>query len=307
MDSSCPPTEANHCCSERVVRSVGLVCALHKPGAVAFARRLLSRLTAAGITVLTTEELAEVCRGPHQVRDGATLAADADLVVAMGGDGTLLTAAHHAAPAGTPLLGVDLGSFGFLAGQPPEAVLANLEELLAGHYEIEYRLMVEAQIRRDGQVLGTYLALNDLVIAKTCPGRMIRLQTEVDGELVAHYPSDGLIIATPTGSTAYNLSAAGPVVSPLVDCLIINPICPHTLYSRPLIVRPSAVITVSLKSQDKPAVPVSLAIDGQEIVDLSANDIIVATQASCKAALVKMGPDSFYQRLRTKLRWGAER
>ncbi len=293
--------------SDKVVHTVGLVCALHKPGAVEFARELVGRLDNAGITLLVEEEVAQVCGGRGQVRQRADLAAEADLVIAMGGDGTLLAAAHHAAPADTPLLGVDLGSFGFLAAQPSESVLENLEDLLAGHYDIESRLMVKAEIQRDGEVIGTYLSLNDLVIAKTSPWRMIRLQTKVDGELVARYPADGLIISTPTGSTAYNLSAEGPVVNPMVDCLIINPICPHTLYSRPLIVRPSAIIEVSLQTQDKPPAPVSFAIDGQQIVDLSPDDIIMATQASCRASLVQMAQASFYERLRTKLRWGAER
>lgn len=293
--------------SEKTVHTVGLVCALHKPGAVEFARELVSRLQAVGVITLMEEELAEVCGGDCQIRERAELAAQGELIIAMGGDGTLLSVAHYAAPADTPLLGVDLGSFGFLAGQQPAAVLENLEALLAGQYHTESRLMVSTEIRRNSEVAGTYLALNDVVIAKTSPRRMIRLDVKVDNEPVAVYPTDGLIISTPTGSTAYNLSAAGPVVSSLVDCLIINPICPHTLYLRPLIVQPAAIIEVTLPSPGKHPEPISLTIDGQKTVDLLPNDAIITTQASCRATLVTVAPDSFYERLRTKLRWGAER
>jgi len=293
--------------SRKVVGRVGLLCALHKPGAVEFARQLIGRLQTAGVSILVAEELAEVGGGDCQIRQRAALATEADLVIAMGGDGTLLSVAHYAAPAGTPLLGVDLGSFGFVAAQQPAAVLENLEELLSGRYDTESRLMLSAEIRRDRQVIDTYLALNDVVIAKTSPRRMIRLQTKVDGELVAVYAADGLIISTPTGSTAYNLSAAGPVVTPRVDCLVINPICPHTLYLRPLVVQASAVIEVSLQTASKQPEPISLTIDGQKTVDLLAEDTVVTTEAPCQAVLVRMPQDSFYERLQTKLRWGAER
>lgn len=293
--------------SEKTVHTVGLVCALHKPGAVEFAQELTSRLQAAGVVMLVEEELAEVWGGDCHIRQPADLATEAELVIAMGGDGTLLSVAHYAAPAGTPLLGVDLGSFGFLAGQQPAAVLENLEAVLAGQYYTESRLMVSTQIQRESEVAGTYLSLNDVVLAKTSPRRMIRLQVKVDNQPVAVYPADGLIISTPTGSTAYNLSAAGPVVSPMVDCLIINPICPHTLYLRPLIVQSTAVIEVGLPSPAKHPGPISLTIDGQKTVDLSANDTVITTQASCRATLVTVTRDSFYERLRTKLRWGAER
>ena len=299
MNSSAP--------NEKSVDTVGLVCALHKPGAVEFARQLIGCLQAAEVSILVEEELAEVCGGDCQIRQRADLATEADLVIAMGGDGTLLSVAHYAAPAGKPLWGVDLGSFGVGAAQQPATVLENLEDLIAGRYDTESRLMLSTEIRRDNEVVGAYLALNDVVIAKTSPRRMIRLQTKVDGEIVAVYAADGLIISTPTGSTAYNLSAAGPVVSPTVDCLVINPICPHTLYLRPLIVQASAVIEVSLQSQAKHPEPISLTIDGQKTVDLFAQDTVVTTQASCRAALVRMAQDSFYEQVRTKLRWGAER
>ncbi len=293
--------------THNLVQTVGLVCALHKPGAVEFARLLVQRLEAAKVQILAEEELAQVAGDACQVRTRADLAAAADLVIAMGGDGTLLSVAHYAAPAGTPLLGVDLGSFGFLAAQPPAAVLENLEELLGGRYRTESRLMITAQVRRDDETVGTYLALNDIVAARTSPRRMIRLRATVDGELVAVYPADGLIVSTPTGSTAYNLSARGSVVSPSVDCLIINPICPHTLYLRPLVVQSTATVEISLESHGKTPEPISLTIDGQKTVDLLPEDTIVATQASCQATLVSLHEDSFYERLRTKLNWGAER
>jgi len=232
---------------------------------------------------------------------------EADLVIVMGGDGTLLSVARHAAPLGTPLLGVDLGSFGFLAEEEFDVLEANLDTVLSGHYNTEERLMVRARVIRGGSDFITLIGLNDAVIAKTAIRRLVRLHTDVDGDHLATYPADGLIISTPTGSTAYILSAGGPVVDPAVECLIIAPICPHTLYSRPLIVHPRAEIRVRVEARNREPGDVSLTVDGQEEIGLLPDDIVVIDRAECNAKLVRIGKRSYYERLRRKLKWGAEK
>lgn len=292
------------------IQTVGVATALYKPEVQDSARALCDALCAAGRTVLLgpgTEAL-ELALGDHdlEVVELAALA-QADLVVTLGGDGTLLAVAHHAGPRGTPLLGVDLGSFGFLAAESFEALLSRLDEVLAGDYEVQARLMVEAEVVRGGETVSTHCGLNDAVIAKTDVRRLVRLFTRVNGEHIATYPADGLIVSTPTGSTAYTLSAGGPIVSPAVESLIITPICSHTLYSRPLVVEPTAVIEVNATSRGEPALGVTLTLDGQEAIELEAGDWVRVRRAPFDAKLVKVSSGGFYERLRTKLNWGAER
>lgn len=244
--------------------------------------------------------------GRSRATDLAGLAR-ADVVIVLGGDGTLLSVARHASPRGTPLLGLDLGSFGFLAAESLAGLLANLDGFLRGEYALEPRMMVTAQVRRGDQVIGEHVGLNDAVIGKPDVRRLVRLYTRVNGEHIATYPADGLIISTPTGSTAYVLSAGGPIVSPAVEGLVIVPICPHTLYSRPMVVEASAVIEVTATHRDLPALGVTLTVDGQEAIELEPGDWVTVKRAECDARLVRLSPGGFYERLRTKLNWGAER
>ena len=233
--------------------------------------------------------------------------AHAHMIITLGGDGTLLAVAHHAAPCGVPLLGIDLGSFGFLAEEPFEVLMSELDSVLAGEYETEQRLMVAVEVTREGDVVSQYCGLNDAVIAKTDVRHLVRLYTCINGEHIATYPADGLIVSTPTGSTAYTLSAGGPIISPAVECLVITPICPHTLYSRPLVVESSATIEVSATSRGKPVLGLTLTIDGQEAIELQPGDHVLLRRAEFCAQLVRISTGGFYQRLRTKLNWGTER
>lgn len=288
------------------LRTVGIAAAAHKPQVSAHVRALREALEALGCVVLL---------GPGAQEDtpaGARLAGyselvSADLVVSLGGDGTLLALARHAGPRGTPLLGVDLGSFGFLAAEDPGDVMASLPALVAGNLHIESRLMVQARVERRGEVVCEGCGLNEAVIGKADVRRLVRLHTCIDGEPIATYPADGLIIATPTGSTAYTLSAGGPIVSPAVESLIIAPICPHTLFSRPFVVEPRARIEVSATSRGAPAQDITVTLDGQEAWPLQPGDLVVVTRAPFSARLVRVTPGTFYQRLRTKLKWDSER
>jgi NAD+ kinase len=291
----------------RPARTVGIAAALQKPRAVKSAAVLCQALCERGVPVLVSRGLSELCPGSKSTEaDPADLAA-ADLVITLGGDGTLLAVAAHAGPRGTPLLGVDLGSFGFLAGEAFERLIADLDAVLAGDYTVERRMMVAADVVRNGQVAATFCGLNDVVVGKADMRRLVRLTTRINGDRIATYPADGLIIATPTGSTAYALSAGGPLVSPVVECLVIVPICPHALYSRPLVVESTATIEVSATGRDHSTGGLTLTLDGQEATQLQAGDVVTIHRAGYNAKLVHLAPASFYERLRTKLKWAAER
>jgi NAD+ kinase len=285
---------------------VGIAAAAYKPEVPGHVTQLRDALRALGC---------EVRLGPGAecgAADGCRVVgydelARSDLVVSLGGDGTLLKLACYAGPRGTPLLGVDLGSFGFLAAEDWDAVMAALPELVAGRYATEDRLMVRARVERDGEVVEEGHGLNEALIAKTDVRRLVRLQTRINGEPIATYPADGLIIGTPTGSTAYVLSAGGPIVSPAVESLIIVPICPHTLYSRPFVVEPDARIEVTATSRDEPAQGITVTLDGQSAWPLEPGDTVVVERAEFPARLVRVSAGGFYERLRTKLKWDTER
>jgi NAD+ kinase len=298
------------------LRRVGLLTALHKPQAEDRTRRLARALQEAGVTVLPHERLAalelEACEPcPPQAWAGGC-----DLIIVLGGDGTLLAAARAAAPAAVPVLGVDLGGFGFLAEQPFDRVLASLPALLRGEFEIEERLMLSARIEGVAHASQPapleaspreFIGLNEAFIGKYEPVRMVHLEAWVDDSFITEYPCDGLLLATPTGSTAYNLSAGGPLVDPAVDCFVLTPICAHTLYSRPLIVPAAAHLRLALRQRPKPTPRVRLTVDGQLDAVVEQPEQIIVTAAPYKARLVRLGGAGFYGRLREKLHWGQER
>jgi len=290
------------------LKTVGLVSGRQGTETRTFAESLIAELRQAEVEVLLDANTANSCpEGGYEQRPREELVAQADMVIVMGGDGLLLRVARLAGPAQVPLLGVDLGSFGFLAAVQPVVVLDRVDQLLAGDYHVQQRLMLAVEVRREEQVTSRFFGLNDVVISRIYPRRMVRLDTHVDGERVAVYPADGLIVATPTGSTAYSLSAGGPLVDPDLDCFIINPICPHTLYLRPLIVDDASVITVRVEERYDEPVTVRLSVDGQEDIEVTSEDLVVIQKAPCKAQLVRLDRGSFFERLHTKLRWGLER
>ncbi len=290
------------------IKRVGLVSGHQRPGTREFAESLIAKLREAEVEVLLDPNTANGCpEDGYEQQPREELVAQADMVIVMGGDGLLLRVARLAGPAQVPLLGVDLGSFGFLAAVQPAVVLDRVDQLLAGEYHIQQRLMLAVEVQRGAEVTSRLFGLNDAVISRVYPHRMVRLDTHVDGERVAVYPADGLIVATPTGSTAYNLSAGGPLVDPDLDCLILTPICPHTLYLRPLIVDDDSVVTVKVEQRYDEPVTVQLSVDGQEDVEVTSEDLVVIQKAPCRAKLVRFERDSFFERLHTKLRWGLER
>jgi len=226
-----------------------------------------------------------------------------DLLITFGGDGTLLRGARLVAPRHIPVLGVNLGYLGFLTSVTPSDLQTALDRIFAGEFWLDRRWTLETRVVRQGVAGPAYTALNDAVLHKGGFARVVRLALYMGEhqEEVGTYSADGIILATPTGSTAYSLSAAGPIVVPSVDCILATPICPHTLVVRPLVVPASTVITVEVLS---PGEEMILTVDGQDGAALRAGDRLVVRRGEPTVPLVRLPGQSFFSTLRRKLHWG---
>jgi NAD+ kinase len=223
-----------------------------------------------------------------------------DLVVVLGGDGTLLTAARVTAAVDVPLLGVNLGSLGFLTEVPPESLYSMLEAIAQGRAAVEHRSLMQCELLSNGAVRASNLVFNDAVVNKTALARLNTYELYIDKTFVASYRADGMIVATPTGSTAYSLSAGGPVLMPTVKAFVITPVAPHALTHRPLVVPDSVEIEIVLRSEEEVAY---LSLDGQPGLDLRDGERVRCRRSEHKVTLFRIGTD-FFQALRTKLKWG---
>ena len=223
-----------------------------------------------------------------------------DLVIVLGGDGTLLSVARSL-PHGVPILGVNMGRLGFLTELSRVELYPSVVRLLSGDFEIEERSLFDVELRRQDGTAVQYRAFNDVVIAKSALAQIIELELQVNGRLIANYRSDGLIISTPNGSTAYNLSAGGPILYPALPVAVLTPICPHTLTFRPIVVPDSEAIEVKLQT---PREEVFVTIDGQEGSNVSFHDTVVVKRSDTVVQLVRIADRTFYDSLRDKLKWG---
>jgi NAD+ kinase len=258
-------------------------------------------LEARNLRVLHDEETACALPTPSNSLSREQLAAEADFLLVLGGDGTLLAAARVAAPRCIPILPVNMGSLGFLTSFTVDELYPALEETLAGRAAMSARTMLQVELVRDENVIDTQHVLNDAVVNKSALARMIELELSIDHNFVVRYRADGLVISTPTGSTAYSLSAGGPIVHPTVEAFIITPICPHTLTDRPVVVRDSAIIEVKFTGT---AESVLLTLDGQTGVPLQENDTIRITRSPQCLHLIQPPQKSYFDILRNKLKWG---
>ncbi|MGQ0570797.1 MAG: NAD(+)/NADH kinase [Armatimonadota bacterium] len=259
-------------------------------------RELLHR----GARVRLNASGAEAVGRPDLAAADEALVGDGDLLVVLGGDGTILSTARRAAGR-VPILGVNMGGFGFLAEMPLSELPATIGDVLNGVLVGDDRAMLRAEITGPAGVRLRTLALNDMVVAKTGLARVVRVATWVNGEHLASYPADGVIVATPTGSTAYSLSAGGPIVHPQVDVIIVTPICPHTFRARPVVVSGAAAVAVEAVGSVE---EVCLSVDGQESHPLHPGERVIVTRAVERTRLVHLKTPSFYSILRTKLGWG---
>ena len=222
-----------------------------------------------------------------------------DLVVVVGGDGTILRVARDLCSWQVPILGINLGQRGFLAAIEVESLERYLQNIVDGQYSYEQRMMLEAYVKREDKVLARYQALNDIVVSRGPFSRIIRLDTYIDGNFLESYRGDGVIVATPTGSTGYSLSAGGPIVNPDLELLVVTPICPHSLSNRAVIATGKETILMKVSSRQSPVV---LTVDGQEGFSLEDNDQVVVSRGQEKVRLVTFAGHSFYQILHQKLK-----
>ena len=282
------------------MKLVGIFVKRHHQDAIRVAGEVAAWLNGRGITVLAEEALAA------EIADAlgcpaAEIPTQADLLIVLGGDGTLLSVARLVGDRRTPILGINLGSLGFLTEITRDEIVPVLTKLLAGELTISERLRLDVTIRREGTEVASYRVLNDLVINKGALARIIDMEAWVDDTYLTTFKADGLIVATPTGSTAYNLAAGGPIISSAAHCLVISPICPHMLTNRPIIVSDEALIRIEVKFQDEDVV---LTADGQVGMPLHGGDVVEIRRSAHPTLLVLSPTKDYFQILRTKLKWG---
>ncbi len=287
------------------MKRIGVYAKCSHPDAVQVAGEVLDWLDRRGLEVFPEQMLAQKLDGRGSGYERKQIPALVDLIVVLGGDGTLISVARQVARQESdreiPILGINLGSLGFLTEITREELFPCLERVLLGNFKISRRMMLEAVIVRDGQEVKRFQVLNDVVLNKGAIARIVDMEVWVDEVYLTTFKADGLVIATPTGSTGYNLSAGGPIIAPGLHCLVISPICPHMLANRPLIVSDDAQIRIEVRCKDEHVV---FTADGQVAVDLQAGDLIRVCKARRCTLLVDSPSRDYFEVLRTKLGWG---
>ncbi|HXY01748.1 MAG TPA: NAD(+)/NADH kinase [Candidatus Limnocylindrales bacterium] len=263
--------------------------------------QLLDWLKTRGVTPVIDAETANTMNRGDIGKTRQQIVQEADLLLVLGGDGTILAAAREAAPNGIPILPVNLGGLGFLTSFTLEELYPALEDALAGRAAINERVLLMAERTHNGKVLAQQRVLNDAVVHKGTLARMIELELYIDSGFVCRYRADGLIVATPTGSTAYSMSAGGPIVHPEVESILITPICPHTLSDRPVVVSDTSKIELKLAATSD---SVFLTMDGQIGLPMQVGDGVRITRAAERLKLIHPPNKTYFEILRNKLKWG---
>jgi NAD+ kinase len=281
------------------VNKIGII-AKPRPEAKPVLEELLTWVAARGIDPILDVDTASIVGATSTCRKSDVPLA-ADLIVVLGGDGTLLSVARLVEGKDVPILGVNLGSLGFLTEITIAELFPTLEDVLADHYSVSERVMLNCRVHRQGERIAQAVVLNDVVINKGALARIIEMETYVDGVYVNTFRADGLIIATPTGSTAYSLAAGGPILYPNLEALVINPICPFTLTNRPLVIPDTVKIEVILVKENE---DVLVTLDGQMGFALRYRDVVEIRKAETRLRLIKCSRKNYFEILRTKLKWG---
>lgn len=276
---------------------IGLIPNLEKPGAVTVCSELLAWLEQRGMQVLLSQQSALLLGRSALGTEDEELARRCELIAVLGGDGTLLSVVRRWPFWGVPVLGINLGNLGFLTEIELPDLYPGMERILAGDYFVQERMMLRAQVHRGDRVINELYALNDVVVTKGAFSRMLQLELYIEEQFADLLPADGVVVATPTGSTAYSLSAGGPIVDPNINALLLTPICAHSLHSRPMVIAPENRVIVKVHAQHDDIV---LTMDGQETSRLLPRDRVVIGRASMAARLVKLPPRSFYEVVRRK-------
>ena len=288
------------------IRRVGVVIKPHQPEVLQTICRLAEWLDTHGLTLVGTPEL-ERSRIESEVGcavetlESDKLAASVDLLVVLGGDGTMIATARMVGDSEVPVLGINYGSLGYLAEFRIEEMFPALETILAGNYRLDSRVMLAVELFRGEEQVTRNRVLNDVVINKSALARIIEIEAYLNSQYVNSFRADGLIVSTPTGSTAYNLSAGGPVIYPSMNAVVITPICPFTLSNRPIVVPDDALIELCLKTPEEEVV---LTLDGQVGLPLKVGDRVVIRKSRTTFNLVQPMNRNYFDVLRDKLRWG---
>lgn len=281
------------------MKRIGIICKPRRPEPREIVGQLVPWLTDRGCSVVVERDIAgelgiEGCLGvdiPDRV----------DLIIVLGGDGTMLGVARMVGERPVPILGVNLGGLGFITEVSKDQLWEALENILAGRYTVEERIMLAADVFRDGCRIEHFTALNDVVINKGALARIMDLEALVDGIYVNTFKADGLIVATPTGSTAYSLSAGGPIIYPTLHSIVLTPICPHTLTNRPIVLPDDSSVEITLRSASE---HIYLTLDGQQGFPLRKDDRIAIRKCGCRTQFVMPFPRDYFEILRSKLKWG---
>jgi NAD+ kinase len=284
-----------------MISTVGILCKPRKEDLCSVLPPLVDWLRARKLKVLLDETAAESCSSLDKASAREKLVSESDLLVVLGGDGTLLAAARLLGDREIPILAVNLGSLGFLTSVTLDELYPLLEATLAGKHSISERMVLQAQLMRGGAVGEGARALNDAVVNQAALARLMDFDVHVDGSHVGRYRADGIIVATPTGSTAYSLAAGGPIVFPDIHAFVITPICPHMLTNRPLVIPDSSRIEIAPEQRGE---PVHLTLDGQVGFQLQPGDRVVIQRAKARVQLVRAAGRSYFEVLRNKLGWG---
>jgi NAD+ kinase len=290
----------NNNCLALMIKTIGIIAKKGRPEARELTKKICSWCTEKGLSVYVEKDL-NIITSLAQAADPLSLIVSVEAVVVLGGDGTLLSVARIPASERVLIIPVNLGGLGFLTEIRAEEIFVLLEQILAGSYTIDSRMLLDVVLFRNGAEYETHRILNDVVINKGAMARIIDLETTVNGLYLNTFKSDGLIICTPTGSTAYSLSAGGPIIYPSLRCISITPICPHTLTNRPIILPDDSVVQIRLKSEHE---DVFLTMDGQIGIPLQKNDYIEVKKSGSSMSLVKSPFCDYFEVLKEKLRWG---
>lgn len=284
------------------MRTIGIAAKNSAPPALSYAERIAADLRARGLTVIFDEDTAGEIGDPHEHASKQELGRRCDLLITFGGDGTLLSVARHA-PDHVPIVGVNMGTLGFLTEIRVEEFPEVLERVLDGQFQVEPRVTFTVSVSGPGRDSSKrYRVLNDCAINKSAVARIIEMKVSVAGLFVSTFRGDGLIVSTPTGSTAYNLSAGGPIIYPTMGAVVITPICPHMLTNRPIVLPDELDIEIGLATPDSK--DIYLTLDGQEGFEISDRDRVCVRKSEERVLLVQSPEKNYFDVLRNKLKWG---
>jgi len=281
------------------MKKIGIICKTGQPEAAEILKQLLPWLRTKGCEIYLDSDTASMLNSEGTPR--SQISSLADMIVVLGGDGTMLSVSRLVGDKGIPILGVNIGGLGFLTAVQKDEIYKVLEKVFSGECSVEERIMLSACVFRHNESISEYIIVNDVVVNKGALARIIDLETYIDHNYVATFKADGLIVSTPTGSTAYALSVGGPILYPTLHSIVLAPICPHTLTNRPIVLPDDVVVDIVLKSQKE---DVFLTIDGQVGFPLKQNDIVRVNKSPFKAKFFVPCERDYFQILRTKLKWG---